>query len=322
MKKFGSWAALCLVWVLMTSAAAVAQEPPAIDEPPGQAGKGEIAPGILTLEEDSAGVAGSYSLATDTATFQSVEKGDQIVDVTVELHGMTLTATVDFANQTAIFDGYGSATKGATVLREEDSSLIAALSKKIQSDLEQKKPSLASEALVKAVSIWEEWPSELSLSQSIGTEQSAASSFWIYMLCGQARCPVQTPGGLVWSFTGPCAAWNWTYYSEHDCNQCNFGQPRCQQIAQLGDHHRCNGDEFYWTGTSWACGEPNHWVRPYVTGNCYARCGAGCGWFRQYTLNCMDHDACVRNGHSIISWWCADQFIAAIDDQFFAPNCY
>jgi hypothetical protein len=316
-----TFAAVCLAAVVGLGATAWAQEPPPIDEPV-DPGKGAPPPGILETSKSPTEVSGSYVLdsSSDTALFRSVDKGNQVVQVGVQLHGMTLVATIDFAAQTAQFKGFATDTKTETPIREEDSALLAALSKKLQSSFDGATATLAEQALVKAVSVWEEWPAATSPIVTIG---GSSLGFGIYMLCGQARCKVRTPSGaLVWSYTGNCAQWNWTLYAEHDCNQCNFGQPRCQQIAQLGDHARCNGDEYYWNGSAWLCGEPNHWVRPYVTGNCFGACGAGCGSGRQYTLNCMDHDGCVRNGHSLISWWCDDQFVAAIDDAFFAPNCY
>jgi len=300
-----------------------AQEPPGIDDSAASF-KTAPAPGVLETSKSSTEVSGTYALDSfsgDTAVFRSADQGNQVVEVTVQLHGMTLVADIDFTAQTAEFKGFGTDTKKETPITEEDSAMLGGLSKKLQSSLDDSKATLAEQALVKAMGVWEEWPASTSPNLSVGAKTS--SLFWIYMLCGQARCPVRAANGtLVWSYTGNCAQWNWTLYAEHDCNQCNFGQPRCQQIVQLGDHARCNGDEFYWNGSSWLCGEPNHWIRPYVTGNCFGRCGAGCGSGRQYTLNCMDHDGCVRNGHSIISWWCDDQFVAAIDDQLFAPNCY
>ena len=95
-----------------------------------------------------------------------------------------------------------------------------------------------------------------------------------------------------------------------------------QQIAQLGDHTTCGGDEYYLNGSTWVCGEPDHWSRPKVMGICFGRCGGGCGGDTQYTLDATNHDGCVRNGHALASAYCDDQFVSASDDEMFAGNCY
>jgi hypothetical protein len=38
-------------------------------------------------------------------------------------------------------------------------------------------------------------------------------------------------------------------------------------------------------------------------------------------MDCLDHDLCVRFGHSLASWWCDDEFAYTTDDYAFAPNC-
>jgi len=41
-----------------------------------------------------------------------------------------------------------------------------------------------------------------------------------------------------------------------------------------------------------------------------------------YSQDCLNHDGCVRNGHSAASIWCDDEFAMTTDDFSFAPNCY
>lgn len=75
---------------------------------------------------------------------------------------------------------------------------------------------------------------------------------------------------------------------------------------------------------SWQCYEPDHDKNvEYAYGGCFGRCGAGCGDNGEgsYTYDCLDHDSCVRFGHSLTSFWCNDEFLAAADDYLFAPNC-
>lgn len=316
-------AAVCCAAAVGLCGMVRAQEPPPIDES-FSSDKGPPALGTLELTKSPTETSGTYVLDSstqDTAAFRSLDKGSQVVQVAVQLHGLTLVAVIDHAAQTAQFKGFATATKLESPITDQDSALLAALSKKLQGAFDPATATLTEQTLVKAVGVWEEWPTATSPTLSIGAGTS--SPLWVYSLCSQARCPVrQANGTLAWRYTGNCAQWYWTLYAEHDCNQCTWGQPNCQQIVQLGDHGSCNGDELYWNGSAWLCGEPNHWVRPYVTGNCFGRCGAGCGFLHKYTLDCMDHDSCVRNGHSVISWWCDDQFVAAIDDELFAPICY
>ena len=59
----------------------------------------------------------------------------------------------------------------------------------------------------------------------------------------------------------------------------------------------------------------------YSYGNCYGVCGAGCPGTYQFTVDCVNHDQCVRNGHVLASGYCDDQFSAASDDWASAPNC-
>jgi hypothetical protein len=167
--------------------------------------------------------------------------------------------------------------------------------------------------------LFSEWPEDLAVSRNV----AVTDPLTINMLCQKAKCTILVNGQQVLSYTGNCVLYNWLQYSNHDCNQCENNEGNCQQRAQLGDHYYCNGSEWYWTGTQWKCGEPNHWNRPYIVGNCIGRCGPGCGgWDKQYTKDCTNHDTCIRNGHWDWSHWCNDEFVLAIDDFLFAPDCY
>jgi hypothetical protein len=89
---------------------------------------------------------------------------------------------------------------------------------------------------------------------------------------------------------------------------------------------------FFILGSSYECYEPDHdpniW---YAYGECFGRCGGGCcgasgllctpDGVGTYTMDCLDHDLCVRFGHSLASWWCDDEFAYTTDDYAFAPNC-
>ena len=54
--------------------------------------------------------------------------------------------------------------------------------------------------------------------------------------------------------------------------------------------------------------------------DCYGRCGAGCGQSKQYTQECLNHDICNRETGENLGV-CSDEFWAASDGWFNAPNC-
>ena len=72
----------------------------------------------------------------------------------------------------------------------------------------------------------------------------------------------------------------------------------------------------------WAGVEVNHDTNvEYAYGNCFGACGAGCPGSYQFTVDCVNHDSCVRNGHVMASGYCDDQYTSALDDWASAPNC-
>lgn len=54
--------------------------------------------------------------------------------------------------------------------------------------------------------------------------------------------------------------------------------------------------------------------------DCYGRCGSGCGASSQYTQECLNHDICNRTTGENLGV-CSDEFWAAADGYFGAPNC-
>lgn len=60
---------------------------------------------------------------------------------------------------------------------------------------------------------------------------------------------------------------------------------------------------------------------PCYSGECLGRCGPGCGGTQQYTQECLNHDLCF--GATGKNWTppCRDEFLAAADGYFNAPDC-
>ncbi len=244
-------------------------------------------------------------------TLSSREVEPSVYRIEVRLQGMTLSGLLDMANGVSTLDGFAEETGADTQMldadREQLQALYAALNAQLPSG---KEATPEAKYLRRAVGLWAQHPTTVALQRTVMGEQGRGYT----MLCSYAKC-----GGY---FTGGCSSYNWYSYAKHDCNKGGFDLAVNQQIAQLGNHYTCSGDEYYMSGGSWVCGEPDHWSRPKVVGNCFGRCGGGCGGDTQYTLDATNHDGCVRNGHMLASGYCDDQFASASDDELSAPDCY
>lgn len=272
----------------------------------GASGQGE-----LIFSPGGAEVHGTFTAGGQELAFRSVERADQVIEVQVELRGLTLDALVDVPNGVSSLDGFAAASGADTQLLDEDRAMLTAFYGYLNDKLVQEGLPSSARYLRRAVSLWSQHPTTVELKRVVAGEEGRGYT----MLCSYAKC-----GGY---YTGGCSSYNWYSYAKHDCQHGGFDYTGNQQIAQLGDHYSCSGDEYYSsTGSSWTCGEPDHWSRPKVVGNCFGRCGGGCGGDTQYTLDATNHDGCVRNGHALASAYCDDQFTAASDDELYAPNCY
>jgi hypothetical protein len=274
--------------------------------PPGNE-RSQDSAGVLDLKATAQGVEGTYASGDDRISFQSAAV-DGDIDLQVTLNGLVLDALLRPADGVSSLDGFAEANGASTQLVDQDRALLSgfyrALNRVSKGEL-----GAAGVSLRRAVGLWAEHPTTVDLKRVVMGDQGRGYT----MLCSYAKC------GGAW--TGTCSSYNWYSYAKHDCDHGGFSVVNNQQIAQLGDHSSCSGDEWYWNN-AWVCGEPDHWARPYVIGNCFGRCGAGCGGDTQYTLDATNHDGCVRNGHALTSLYCDDQFTAASDDELFAPDCY
>ena len=264
----------------------------------------------ISFEPDAA--IGSFELDDQRVRFASREVEPGVYDIEVELQGLTLTGLLDPSNGVSALDGFVSDNGGDTQMLEGDRALLAALYAAFNEQLPAGGGAgEPARYLRRAVGLWAQPPDSVELPRVVMGEEGRGYT----MLCSYAKC-----NG---SWTGTCNGYyNWYSYAKHDCNKGGFDYTGNQQIAQLGDHYSCSGDEYYLSGSTWICGEPDHWVRPKVVGNCFGRCGGGCGGDTQYTLDATNHDGCVRNGHALASLYCDDQFVSAADDELYAPDCY
>ncbi|WNG23076.1 hypothetical protein F0U62_02770 [Cystobacter fuscus] len=285
----------------------------------GQMGEGGIS------SEQQAGAAEGLSLTRgqESASGRFVQGGAEVLfssrqvepgvfRLEVRHSGMTLTGLVDTANGVSSLDGFAEDSGQDTQMLDGDRELLTALYAALNAELPAG-TALSPELkyLRRAVGLWAEHPGSVQLQRTVMGEQGRGYT----MLCSYAKCNS--------SFTGSCSTYNWYSYAKHDCQHGGFDLAANQQIAQLGDHGTCSGDELYLNSSgSWVCGEPDHLSRPKVRGNCFGRCGGGCGGDTQYTVDATNHDGCVRNGHALASAYCDDQFSSASDDELFASDCY
>lgn len=126
-------------------------------------------------------------------------------------------------------------------------------------------------------------------------------------------------------YTSLCSRVNsWYLVTHDDWNYYNWDD-HTTYYAWLSMHPAgpCHDGTYFWLNNHWYCYEPDHDPSvEYAFGNCFGRCGGGCGSSTQFTVDCANHDSCVRFGHGTASWWCFDEFLATIDDWILAPNCY
>jgi hypothetical protein len=295
-----------LVIVLVASAAACGgSSEPTTSEPVVTSEGAELS--IDSMTEGR--VAGRLALTGDQISFESVQSEPGVYELTVKVHGVTLDSTIAFDDHTSSFDGF-TAAGDDTALRDADRVAVATLYRAFNDKLPKALPQ-AGVVLRRALGIWGENPESVRLDRTIFGDEGRGYT----MLCSYAKCDGY--------YTGGCSAWNWYSYAKHDCQHGDTADTNNQQIAQLGDHYSASGyDERYYNGSSWVWGEPDHWSRPKVTGNCFGRSGGGCGGDTQYTVDATNHDGCVRNGHALASAYCDDEFSSASDDELYAPDCY
>ncbi|WDE14174.1 hypothetical protein [Thalassomonas haliotis] len=224
--------------------------------------------------------------------FSGIQIAPGQFELKVEVHGKILTASVDKANQSAKLSALDA--KGQAIfLNGKDRLQLSALLNTYE-QLGYGKQNDAANMLKRLFSLWAQTPDTVSLQRTIdGVSASAYQN-----LC---------------SYKGLELA------ASHDGNQCGYDDPECTSLALLGS--RGSNTESYING-QWTTAVPDHIPNVRQRGECYGNCGGGCPSGDQIlTRDCLNHDQCVRNGHSLISGWCNDDFTYTFDDAMFAPEC-
>src|ERR1043165_6208939 len=146
----------------------------------------------LAIHETDKGIAGTFG---DTS-FTSEMASDHVLDITIKMNSMVVTALVDFQTGVMEYDGYAADTGEDTQMTDDDRAVLA--------DLEHAMATLGDDlpfALDKFrgfVATWAEHPSTVDLNE--------------------IRLAVENR-----SWTSLCYAKNSYYTSKHDCDWGGFG---------------------------------------------------------------------------------------------------
>lgn len=236
-------------------------------------------------------VSGTWTGADGTVDFSSTLVEDGVFDIVVTVNGMMLSAIIDRDGQVAEIDGFGMDTGADTQILENDREALTAALHQIETDVSD---SPAGDTLVRVLGNWAQTPDTVSLQRTVMGEENR-------------------------SYTSICWAYHSYQYATHDDWSHDRWDSKSTSLAHVGYR---TGSTYSYYNSAWRTSEPDHvsYVQQY--GECYGNCGGGCpGGGQQLTWDCHDHDQCVRDGHSLASFWCDDEFTSASDDELFAPSC-
>lgn len=248
--------------------------------------------GVLEVETVEHGLHGTFTLGETDLRFASREVEPGVVDVVVNVRGLDLTALVDTAKRVAEIDGF-SADGADTQIVAEDRELLGAFVAALADEVDAE-GSLAAETLRRVSSSWSQTPDTVLLQRTVAGEENRG-------------------------YTSICGYYGQYLMATHDDWDYPAFSAKTTSYAHVG--HR-SASTYYWVNGAWTTATQDHKAYLYEYGQCYGNCGAGCPSGAQtITIDCLDHDQCVRNGHAIASLWCDDEFASASDDEFFAPDC-
>ena len=241
-------------------------------------------------------ISGTYvSELGEKVMFEAVAQDKDVYEVDLKLRGLTLDATIAYSDHTTTMDGFSSDNGRDTQILGDDQKLILQFSKAINATLASTKEhqDRIADMLGASTSVWGETPPSVKLNRRVMGDE-----------------------GRGW--TSICGSIGGTYGASHDCWNGGWWSGQNSQNAYVGYN---TGSTYYWRGY-WSTSSYDHAGWPYEYGNCFGQCGAGCGNAQRYTVDCHNHDGCVRNGHWVGSPYCDDEFSSASDDYYYATNCY
>ncbi len=240
-----------------------------------------------------------------------------VVETEITLRGMTLLSTVDLETGVFDVDGFTSDSGEDTQMTEADRALLRALEAALADDYRARAGELpALDFLSRALTLWGQYSSTMPLQRVFYGRLDQSAS-----LCGN----VNRPGAWgIWtaathdcnSTAGDCSDW-W------GCDRWNDNSTTDFVFMSMHPGGSCADTTFFGaSSTSFSCFEPSHpGNTEYAYGDCFGRCGAGCGGSTVFTADCVDHDQCVRLGHDMASFWCNDELAGAAWDATWGSNC-
>jgi hypothetical protein len=261
----------------------------------------------LRIEEDADGAHGSFTDDGVEIRFTTRMLTPTVLDMTIEHSGMTLTYTADLETGVAEFDGFTTDTGEPTQMMDGDRATLATLAHEL--DQLGEDVSNPVDRLRGFASVWSEFPTTVNLQGHPPVEPDYARHRYDRWY-------------EPWSGVQICDHLN-TYFpgATHDCDHGGRGSDgNTMDNVYLSWH---SAPTYWWDPNyGWTSVDNDHRTDfEYGYGECFGRCGAGCSSSGTFTVQCMDHDLCVRDGHIIISWYCDDEFVGTTDDYAFAPNC-
>jgi hypothetical protein len=286
--------------------------------------------GLVTFDElTAARLEGSYEYRGETLRFES-EARDGVYYVTVTLRGMVLSATLDTTGAFDL-DGYNDADGTDTAMTAVDRALIHALESALTDLYRARAAELpALDVFSRTLGLWSDYPDTVALRRMFYARHERKGSG--SSLCDNLNKPGQGSGFV------PRYTW-----ASHDCLKlkgvfttdcgpltagCAYGNDSSTLDSVFMSMHpggSCGDGRFF--GTSAAnmrCYEPDHDSNvEFAYGDCFGRCGLGCGGSTQFTQACLDHDACVSSGHWTANPLsaCDDEFAEAAVDYLVLSNC-
>jgi len=272
----------------------------------------------LVITDTAKGVVGSFG---ETSFSSEMPDADHL-SITVQTNGMMITAELDLKTGVLDYDGFSLANGENTQMTDEDRASLLALEHEL-AGLGQGLP-YQLDKLRGFVATWAEFPSTMDLQFMAVSEETRTITSLCYAknsyYPASHDCQIndwwtdQTTLDDVWlSSTGDLGgpdgvAW---YFPAGGNYSCCSGSTSCGTYT-------CNIPYAGW----WSGVEVDHDTRvEYSYGNCFGVCGAGCPGSYQFTVDCVNHDQCVRNGHVMASAYCDDQFASTTDDWASAPDC-
>jgi hypothetical protein len=297
---------------------------------PGEDGKEQIivAPeeqGIVRFETlEPKRVAGAFEYHGVTLRFDS-ETTDAGHFITLELRGMTLTATIDKAGVFDL-DGYQSETAEDTQMTEVDKTVIRTFEIALTEIYQERASELpALDMLNRAVTLWGDYSLTVPLQRVFYGRNALITGI---DHCAKVNKPGQGVGSKKWQFgTHDCthieSVWGTCAAITGGC--MHLEDPSTTDFVFMSMHPggSCDDGTFFGTSTSsFRCYEPDHDRNIEISyGLCFGRCGGSCGGGTVFSQACLDHDQCVRAGHMLLSPDCDDDFLDAGVDYIALPNC-